>query len=313
MWSQRLLSQVHEPSALLPAVAALLQQQRDSWPALRDGERALRTMPTRFLARGDSALLAQANVRRSVSTFAKTDARSIAERPCFLCESNLPAEERGIAFDDLMVMANPFPALPEHLTLAARDHVPQRLSNRLVSMLRAACALGSDYFLLYNGPHCGASAPDHFHFQAGRRSPMPIFDHSQLDVGSGVRVLCAGARNAVHIRAARQEDAVKWTEHVLAQLAAMDAEPPEPKVNVLTTFRGEHFNVLIFPRVRHRPANFFEPGQALAISPASLEMGGLVVVCDEDQYHNVVASDLERIFQEVCVSAEQLRHALEMS
>jgi len=93
----------------------------------------------------------------------------------------------------------------------------------------------------------------------------------------------------------------------------VDSEPPEPKVNVLATYRGGHFCVLIFPRVRHRPANFFEPGQALAISPASLEMGGLVVVCDEDQSHNVVAADLDSIFEEVCVDPAQLHQSMGIS
>jgi hypothetical protein len=246
-----------------------------------------------------------------VSTFARTDSRSIAQRPCFLCETNLPPEERGVAFDDLVIMPNPFPAVPEHLTLASREHVPQRLAGRVGSMLSAVHGLGDEYFVLYNGPRCGASAPDHFHFQAGRRAPMPIFDHSRLDDGTGVSVVAAGARVALRIRAATFDDAQTWFDAALSRLARLDAEPPEPKVNVLATYRHNHFVVLIFPRTRHRPANFFEPGQALAISPASLEMAGLVVVCDEYEFARVAASDVESIFEQVCVSETRLRDTFE--
>ncbi len=311
MWSKRILSEVRAATALPQAIAELLAQQRETWPALREGETALAAMPTRVLGSGDATLRAQANLRRRVSTFARTDTRSIAQRPCFLCETNLPPEERGVAFDDLVIMPNPFPAVPEHLTLASREHVPQRLAGRVGSMLGAAQGLGDEYFVLYNGPRCGASAPDHFHFQAGRCALMPIFDHSELDDGAGVRVIAAGARVALRVRAATLDEAQAQVDSALLSLATLDAEPPEAKVNVLATYRQSHFVILIFPRTRHRPANFFEPGQALAISPASLEMAGLVVVCDEDEFASIAASDVESIFEQVCVSEMQLRDMIE--
>lgn len=312
MWSKRILGEVLEAHALPGAIADLLAQQRETWPALREGEAALAAMPTRVLGSGNAGLVAQANLRRRVSTFARTDTRSIAERPCFLCETNLPPEERGVEFADLVVMANPFPAVPEHLTLASKEHVEQRLVGRIGTMLEAAQGLGAEFFVLYNGPHCGASAPDHFHFQAGRRALMPIFEHSGLDLGTGTSVLAAGARVALRVRAATLGAAQEMVEAALSKLVGLDAAPPEPKVNVLVTHRQDHFVILIFPRTRHRPANFFEPGQALAISPASLEMAGLLVVCDEDEFKSVTVQDVEHIFEQVCVSESQLRDAVEI-
>jgi len=32
----------------------------------------------------------------------------------------------------------------------------------------------SSYTVFYNGPQCGASAPDHLHFQAGNNGFMPV-------------------------------------------------------------------------------------------------------------------------------------------
>ena len=93
---------------------------------------------------------------------------------CFLCPENMPAEERGVAFEDLVVMPNPFPVLPMHCTIAAREHRPQLIAGRIDCALRLAAAIGPDLAAFYNGPRCGASAPDHFHFQAASASEIPI-------------------------------------------------------------------------------------------------------------------------------------------
>lgn len=309
MWADRILAQVDRAAELPKALAELMAQQRATWPALAAGEVALADTPVRVLASGDAGLLAQANLRRSASTFARTDAESIARRPCFLCEANLPPEERGIAFDDLIIMPNPFPAVPEHLTLAARDHVPQSLSGRIPTLLRSARALREDYFVLYNGPRCGASAPDHFHFQAGRRALMPVFGHAQLECGESARILSAGARSFVRVRGSSADRVEQQIEEAVSRLATLDDEPPEPKINLLATYRGGHYVVLIFPRTQHRPANFFEPEASLSISPASLEMAGLVVVCDEGVFERVTANDVEAILREVCVDKAALVRA----
>lgn len=306
MWQKRLLESVTNPEGLCDAVDRLLQQQRASWPALRDGENALREMPTRWLARGDAATLVQANVRRSASTFAKTDAASVAKRPCFLCEVNLPPEERGVLFDELVLMPNPFPAVADHLTIAAREHVAQRLSDRIASLHRMARALGEQHFVLYNGPRCGASAPDHFHFQCGRLRDLPIFTHSLIDGHLGERVLAIGHRTALHIRCESADVATAAVERAL-EILPRGATEDEPMVNVLSAWRDGHYVTLVFPRVRHRPEAFYAHSRRLAISPAALEMAGLVVVSDPDQFADVTPTMLEAIFSEVCLDADDAR------
>ncbi|MEO1573503.1 MAG: DUF4922 domain-containing protein [Pseudomonadota bacterium] len=308
---ERLLAEVTDADELPAALAELLDQQRATWPALREGEAALAASPMRPLADGDAALVAQANLRRSTSTFARTDAASVAARPCFLCADNLPDEERGVGFGPLVALPNPFPAVRDHLTLAAREHVPQRIAGRIELMHDVARALGEDAFVLYNGPRCGASAPDHFHFQSGRLDTMPIFEHSALRTARGLSVMYAGARNAFVVRTEAPAAAAQLVTDCLRRIAVNQPDEDEPMVNILSTYRDGHHITLLFPRTRHRPGDFFTAKNALAISPAALEMAGLVVVCDEAQYDGLSAASVERIFSEVCVSAALMREALE--
>lgn len=308
---ERLLAEVTDACDLPAALDELLAQQRATWPALREGEAALENAPMRPLAGGDASLIAQANLRRSTSTFARTDETSIAQRPCFLCEENLPDEERGVGFGPLVALPNPFPAVRDHLTLAAREHVPQRIAGRIDLMHDVARALGDASFVLYNGPRCGASAPDHFHFQSGRLDAMPVFAHSALATARGLSVLHAGARNAFVARTESSSEATRLVAECLARIAVNQPDEDEPMVNILSTYRNGHHVTLLFPRTRHRPGDFFTAKDALAISPAALEMAGLVVVCDEAQYEQLTAPSVERIFAEVCVSAPLMREALE--
>ena len=306
-WDERVLRSVERSTDLNDALRALFAQQRETWPALVEGKEALQHMPMRVLQTGQAALLAQANVRRSASTFARTDAASVARRACFLCLEHLPAPERAVAFDDLVLMPNPFPAVKEHLTIAAPAHVPQRLASRVGNLHRLTEALGCEYFVLYNGPRCGASAPDHFHFQSGAVDGVPIFSHPQIDRGKGLQVLRAGARGAFHLRHHDHADACTALHGLLEALPTQD---DEPMVNVLATRREGHYVTLVFPRHKHRSAGFDPGGGGLAISPAGLEMAGIVVVADEDQFEQVDAAQVEAIFCEVCWSADAVEAML---
>src|SRR4051794_22397504 len=182
-WTRILQIDPGEGVPLRERIGLLFQQQRDTWPALRQGEEALATLQRKTLSLDGNAVVVQVNPARRRSTEAKTDAEAVAARPCFLCPQNMPAEERGMAFEDLVVMPNPFPVLPLHATIAAREHRPQQIARHLGKMLRLAKELG-EAAILYNGPRCGASAPDHLHFQTASAVAIPLL--SQLPpVASG--------------------------------------------------------------------------------------------------------------------------------
>ena len=142
---------------------------------LRSGYDTLQSVRTKVYDFGGVQIKVQFNPGRLISTSAKVDAASIKERKCFLCAENLPPAQRGIPCDgEYIVLCNPFPIFPEHFTIPSLHHTPQLIRDSFAALLRLTRELGSRYTVLYNGPRCGASAPDHLHFQAGNRSYLPI-------------------------------------------------------------------------------------------------------------------------------------------
>lgn len=154
--------------------AAFITAQRAEWPLAARNFDALDGVEVRSIAMPGMDIKVQFNPARIVSSGAKVDARSLAERPCFLCGKNRPAEQRGIDWRGYTVLVNPFPIFPRHLTIPAVGHTPQRIQGRVADMLALAAELPG-YTVFYNGPRCGASAPDHMHFQAGNSDFLPIW------------------------------------------------------------------------------------------------------------------------------------------
>src|SRR5262245_17698432 len=270
IWSTRLLSDTAlapyvTPSAetgLQARVAALLAQQHETWPMLRAGTVALAAAQYRSLQVNGSEVIAQYNPQRLVSTAAQVDATSIRARRCFLCAEHLPLEERGLAWgEDCVILCNPFPVLPNHLVIAARSHRPQAIAGSYGMLLDLAAVLGEAYWVLYNGPACGASAPDHLHVQAGTPALLPIlheaeyWPHRQVRQDAGQEVFATtGYRLQVVIARGRKRSILlAWLQHAVAGLAAVTrASDPEPLLNLLVTCDATGWTVYIFPRARHR-------------------------------------------------------------
>jgi uncharacterized protein DUF4922 len=248
----------------------------------------------------------QINPARRRSTFAKTDAKAVAARPCFLCPANMPAEERGAAFEDLVVLPNPFPILPLHCTIAARDHRTQKLAGQIGAFLRLAPALGPDMASLYNGPRCGASAPDHFHFQAAAASEIPVL--RQLPEVKDNRCVVASStfgRNMIVVRSNDAAEVEQGIERTIEALRRLDSAADEPMLNILGHFEGGRYTAVIFPRVAHRPACYFATDdQQLSISPAVLEMCGVLVTTEADHFDRLDAAIARAIYEEVSISNE---------
>src|ERR1035437_1866816 len=152
----------------------LISDQKKDWDLARKNYDGLKKVKVKTFDFGHYKIEIQFNPERIVSSSAKVDAKSIEARPCFLCQKNLPPQQRGLAFDDdFIVLVNPFPIFPEHLTIPSIAHTDQRILGNFGSMLDLAEKL-TDFVIFYNGPKCGASAPDHLHFQAGNKGFLPI-------------------------------------------------------------------------------------------------------------------------------------------
>jgi hypothetical protein len=253
--------------------------------------------------------MVQFNPKRIVSTAAKVDQASIKERPCFLCLENLPPQELGIGFGhDLVVLCNPFPVLARHLVIASRRHTPQLIAGSFGAFLDLTSELGEGWFTIYNGPKCGASAPDHLHFQAASRDLLPIiqevgsWDRRMVIENEGLEAFTLKdyRLNLLALRSRRREALIGALGDALGRLAEMTDSLEEPMINMISTCDDGAWNVILFPRSRHRPSCFYADDEhRLTVSPAAIDLSGVLVVPQPEHFARITARDVEHIFAEV--------------
>ncbi|MDE6191531.1 MAG: DUF4922 domain-containing protein [Muribaculum sp.] len=219
------------------------------------------------------------NPARSVSTKAKIDASSIKSRRCFLCEANRPEEQVPLKWRGYDILVNPFPVFPGHLTIALCGHENQEILNRIDDFVELACEL-EGYTVFYNGPHSGASAPDHCHFQAVPEEWLPIGRDYPFR-----RYYLTGDSSQVKAQMSR----------VLSSLTTEDGED-EPRVNAAVHCRADgSLEAVIVPRRAHRPSCYGKVG----VSPGAIDMLGTVITTSREDYDAVGPELLSVIFSEV--------------
>jgi hypothetical protein len=299
----------------------LLEQQKLTWPQLTTGYASLATVRLREIhCRGFSVWL-QYNPGRIVSTGAKVDAQSIRERKCFLCVENLPEPQKGIVYkDEFLILCNPAPIFAEHFTISSIHHIPQILDPSLPTMLDLARDLSPRLTIFYNGPKCGASAPDHMHFQANPMNLIPVEKAAQEKLHRVFRrsldsvdilTLRDFGRQVIVLESRERENLVAVLAKILNSLRQTVGVNEEPMINVLCSFADGAWRVIVFPRSKHRPDIFFkEEKERVLISPAAVDIGGLIVTPLEKDFTTVNASLVESIFQEVSLPPEKIDETL---
>jgi len=290
-------------SSLVSDVDRLFASQAAAWPMLARGLQGLRESQTRVEPVFGHDVLVRHIPHRITSTTAVVDAVSIAQRRCFLCADNLPPEQKGVRFDsEFTLYCNPFPILDRHLTIVHGDHRPQAIAGQFGSFLILAEAL-PDSFIIYNGPACGASAPDHLHFQSCSRAVFPIGRY--LDDASIPRMFVLRGSDAPSL--------VFRFETLLRNLATITkppSEPPsEPMINIAGFFSENGWTVVVFPRGKHRPRVY--ETKELTVSPATIDLCGVFVVPVFRDYQKIRGLDIETILEEVTLPAEQFRFVME--
>ncbi len=296
-WAPRLAEA--GPLDLEAAVERLFEEQASAWPLLASGLVGLGAARSRTLQVGSGTVILRHIPHRLRSTTARVDPASIGARPCFLCQANLPPEQRGVAAgEEWVILCNPFPILDRHLTIVHREHRPQRLAGRIGALLSLARQLPG-CFVIYNGPECGASAPDHLHFQACSRSLFPI----EADTAGQEGLLDHPARPIV-LRDEEPTRLVVRLERVIATLAERMARPAEPLVNLAAFRSGGWLQVAVFARRRHRP-QAFESGELL-VSPAAIDLCGVLVTPRAEDFERLTAKRTEAILDEVILDASLL-------
>lgn len=294
-------------------IQALLDEQLSTWELAGKNYAALNRVRVKEVCINGYSYKVQFNPARIVSSAAKVDTQSIQERKCFLCPANLPAAQKGLPFGShYQILVNPFPIFPKHLTIPELEHTDQRIRNRFGDMLDLA-AVVNNYVIFYNGPKCGASAPDHAHFQAGSKGFLPIEQQWEKQKADKVVdyqkatlwYLNEDVRATLVIESYDKESALHLFDVIYR---AMEVKPgeEEPMMNILLWKEADKWIIFIFPRELHRPSCYTAGGEAnMLISPASVDMGGVFITPLEKDFEKITANDITGILSEVCLSPEK--------
>lgn len=293
----------------------LLQQQRTVWPLARDGYNSLASVRVRSFSLDRFLVKVQYNPGRMTSTSARVDPESIRQRKCFLCPDNLPLEQRGIGYgSEYVLLCNPFPIFPEHFTISHRDHVPQRILPAFGTLLDLSRDLRSSYCVIYNGPRCGASAPDHLHLQAGNKYFMPVDSEfeslarspsARLTASGGLQTFSVSSylRRFLAFQTADRETLLRCFRTFYELYGSLKAFEDEPMMNIIASYDDNGWRLLIFPREKHRPEfYFFEDERQIMISPAAVDLGGVCITPREKDFEAVTEGDIARMFEEVSLA-----------
>ena len=224
----------------------------------------------------------QFNPSRIVSTGARIDADAIKHRSCFLCDNNRPEEQIGLALNErFQLMVNPYPIFKKHFTIPLRQHRPQQLRPYFKDMMEIAEALYG-MFIFYNGPICGASAPDHMHFQAGPKEQLNVNCLSKF----------------YECRCKSVKDICEQFEKVYETLPCLEDEI-EPRINVLAWKDGKEFVCIVIPRKKHRPDCYYATaGEKMSVSPGALDMAGLIITPRREDFNRMTAEKAKSIIKE---------------
>lgn len=302
-------------------VEQLIRSQCDNWMLVKENFAALKTVESKIFEDNYLNFVVQFNPSRIRSSAAKVDPKSIQERKCFLCLPHLPEEQKGILVSqdesdvshNYVILVNPFPIFDKHLTIPDVEHTDQRIRERIGDMLSLAEQL-SDFVLFYNGPKCGASAPDHMHFQAGNKGFMPLereldalTDRCEVVLKETDEVKIAtltGITARTFIFRSESKNAIESRFKLFYDhFAAMMPDESEPMMNILAMKKGKEFVLIVFPRKLHRPAQFFAEGDDnLLISPASVDLGGVFITPQEKDFKKIKLSDLNDIIKQITIN-----------
>ena len=300
-----------EMNELRERVEDLLDNQIRDWELVRTNTYALASLKTRYLYIKDFPVILQFNPERIRSSAAKTDTASLQARPCFFCHR--PEEQYGIDYNDAFdILVNPYPISSGHLTIPLKWHEDQQILPYYEDMLWLAHDL-QDYAVFYNGPKCGASAPDHMHFQAMELGNLPIeMNYKKASKGivwegrnTVLYVLYDFMASAFLLISSDLREADYAFKQLYAQLEIKEGDS-EPMMNVVTWKDEDNWISCIFPRKELRPSCFYAEGDAnILISPATGEMAGLFITPLEKDFDKVTSEDLETILREVSISEEE--------
>lgn len=296
------------------SISRFFNRQLEVWTDARHRFRDLKHVETRQFS---DQLKLQWNPARIVSTGAKIDKKTLGERPCFLCDKNRPKEQMSKQIDEKFhLLVNPFPILPVHFTIPARKHQPQLIYKNYGEMHRFI-SLHSDLMVFYNGSKCGASAPDHLHFQAGTNGILPLQTNWQRLSRNLTDIISLNDEEKISVvrdfivpafviisKSAESDEALFRR---LYKAMPQRGDETEPMMNIISWRKGEEFISVVIPREKHRPEAYFAEGDAqFVVSPGALDMSGLIITPREEDFRKLTEEKALSLLQECGVSEEKM-------
>ena len=289
-------------------------RQMEKWADARHRFRDLKHVETHQLS---DQLKVQWNPARIVSTGAKIDKKTLGDRPCFLCDKNRPKEQISKQIDErFLLLVNPFPILPVHFTIPARKHQPQSIYKNYGEMHRFL-SLHSELMVFYNGPKCGASAPDHLHFQAGTSGILPLQANWQRLSRNLTDIISLNDDEKIalihdfvvpaFVIISKSEDSDEALFHRLYKSMPVRGDETEPMMNIIAWRKGDEYISVVIPREKHRPEAYFAEGDAqMMVSPGALDMSGLIITPREEDFRKLTEESATAILQECGVSTDKM-------
>ena len=325
-------------------VEQLFQRQVLSWELAKENFQALKQYRKQIKPVNgqidDQYVEAQLflNPKRILSTTAQTDADSIHSRPCFLCQTNRPQEQEFLGYRNYQILVNPYPIFNPHFTIADKEHQPQSIAERFEDMIEFTDIM-REYFLMYNGPECGASAPDHAHFQAcSKKEDLsgPFYDAengcSEFISNDKLRISYVNIPVSLINIQADNKNTMSEAFHLIYDILTTNSNGKEPMMNILAWYGLERtiddfgefydsefesvathpYNCSIFLRSKHRPDCYYAEGkEQILISPAIAEMNGIFPIVREADIKKLTLEKIYNIYQEVSISTDELHEIIE--
>ena len=258
------------------------------------------------------------NPARVRSVMADVSPEALQKRACFLCPDGLEPLQLTTVWDSptgqtYFIRVNPFPIFNHHFTISSSIHERQTFAPHMESMLHLAQAM-PEMSIFYNGPMCGASAPDHMHFQAVPRHSMPIEDHFSTNYANAVLVQESDLHS--HLAALEKVLSMASIPENASQTGSLTAgasrtEEWEPRWNIISWYEpasspnsliasSPKFNTIVFFRRESRPQCFFAPeNERILFSPGTVEMGGVGIVANRESFDRITPKVLRSMIQEV--------------
>jgi hypothetical protein len=286
----------------------LYNQQLGEWPEFSMRVNQLTSMRVKsFTIANGVSVSAQFNPARAVSSGACVDAKSIAHRECFLCEKNRPDIQRYLPIDnDFRLLVNPYPILNWHFTIACNKHCKQEIFPYIGNMVDYA-ALLPHYTLLYNGPQCGASAPDHLHFQAVKRGQMPFeLEYKNVknivlseNADGKIFQLKDFGRKCIVAESIRRDMIISFFHQIYHQLSVGNGGE-EPLMNLFLFYGDNGYHLFFFLRKAHRPSQYYAQNDDFwMISPGAIDMGGVLVLPRETDFDRIEKNIICDVYNQV--------------